>query len=43
MMGKVAAGYGVVVRLQATSFSSVSYEQKRNVLDAGRLTQDVSL
>jgi len=42
-MGKVAAGYGVVIRLQATSFSSFSYEQKRNVFGAGKLTSDLCL
>jgi len=37
MIRKVAAGYGVVIRLQATNFSSFSCEQKRNVLDGDGL------
>jgi len=45
MLGKVAAGYGVVqvIRLETTSFSSFSFEPKRNVLDAGCLTPDLNL
>jgi len=36
MMRDVAVEDDVVIRLQAKSFSSFSYEQKWNVLDAGR-------
>jgi len=32
-----------VIGLQATSFTSFSYEQKRNVLDAGWPTPDLKL
>jgi len=42
-MGKVAVGYGVVIRLQAANLSSFSYEQKINVLDACRPTLGLSL
>ena len=34
--GEIAVNDDVIIRLQATSFSSFSYEQKRNVLDAGK-------
>ena len=35
-VGEVAIGDGVEISLQATSFSSFSYEQKENVLGARR-------
>jgi len=40
---EVAIGNGIVIRLQATSFSSFSYDQQRNTLDAGRPTPDLKL
>jgi len=42
-MRKVAVGDDAIIRIQATTFSSFSYEQKRNVLGAGRLTSDLKL
>jgi len=33
--GEVTVEDYVVIRLEATSFSSFSYQQKRNVLDVG--------
>jgi len=43
MMRDVAVEDDVVIRLQAKSFSSFSYEQKWNVLDAGRSVPDLKL
>jgi len=44
MMGEVVAvGNDVIIRLKATNFSSLSYEKKRSVLDAGRPTPELKL
>jgi len=43
-MGEVAAVENdVMIRLKATNFSSLSYEEKRSVLDAGRPTTELKL
>jgi len=43
-MGEVVAVENdVIIRLAATNFSSLSYEEKRNVLDAGRPTPELKL
>jgi len=42
-MTAVAVEDDVIIRLQATRFSSISCEKKRNALDAGRPTPDLSL
>ena len=44
MMGEVVAVENdVIIRLKATNFSSLSYEDKRSVLDAGRPTPELKL
>ena len=39
----VAVENDVIIRLKAANFSSLSYEEKRSVLDAGRPTPELKL
>jgi len=43
MVEVVAVENDVMIRLKATNFSSLSHEEKRSVLDAGRPTPELKL